>query len=74
MLARIRALLDSELSLAELIGAATVLAAPYLLIGLVWTISHGHALHGLRNAELTVSVLGSIALWPALLLADVCLA
>ena len=73
MLARIRRLLDLELSIAELVGVAVLLAGPYLLAGLGWTIAHAQALHGLRSVELAVSLLGSIALWPALLLADVCL-
>jgi hypothetical protein len=74
MLARISQLLDVELSLTEVVGGGVLLAGPYLLIGLCWTITHAHALDGLRNLELAVSLLGSIALWPALLLADVCLA
>jgi hypothetical protein len=73
MLARIRQLLEFELSIAELVGGAVLLAGPYLLFGLGWTITHAQALHGLRGLELAVSLLGSIALWPALLLANVCL-
>jgi hypothetical protein len=73
MLARIRHLLDVELSFAEVVGGGVLLAGPYLLIGLWWTFAHAHALDGLRNLELAVSLLGSIALWPALLLANVCL-
>jgi hypothetical protein len=74
MLARIRRLMDVELSIAVLVGGGVLLAGPYLLIGLWWTIAHPHVLDGLRNLELAVSLLGSIALWPALVLADVCLA
>jgi uncharacterized membrane protein YiaA len=74
MLARVRQLLEFELSIAELVGGAVLLAVPYLLVGLGWTITHAQALHGLRGLELAVSLLGSIALWPALLLANVCLA
>lgn len=65
--------MDFELSLAELVGFGVLLAAPYLLTGLVWTLTHAHSVDGLRRLELLVSVLGSIALWPALLLANVCL-
>ena len=72
MLARFRRLMDFELSLAELIGVGVFLAGPYLLIGLVWTCTHAHSVDGLRGVELLVSLLGSIALWPALLLAHVC--
>lgn len=64
--------MDFELSLAELIGVGVILAGPYLLIGLVWTCAHAHSVDGLRGVELLVSLLGCIALWPALLLASVC--
>jgi hypothetical protein len=65
--------MDFDLTLAELIGIGAVLAGPYLLIGLVWTCTHAHSVDGLRGIALLVSVTGSIALWPALLLANVCL-
>ena len=72
MLTRFRRWMDFELSLAELIGGGVMLAGPYLLIGLVWTCTHAHSIDGLRGVELLVSVMGSIALWPALLLVQVC--
>lgn len=64
--------MDFDLSIAELIGLGVFLAGPYLLIGLMWTCTHAHSVDGLRGVELLTSVLGSIALWPALLLASVC--
>jgi hypothetical protein len=72
MLTRFRRLMDFELSLAELIGVGVILAGPYLLIGLVWACTHAHSVDGLRGLELLVSVMGSIALWPALLLVHIC--
>ncbi|MDT5352517.1 MAG: hypothetical protein QOJ56_1049 [Mycobacterium sp.] len=72
MLTRFRQLLDVELSIAELIGIGVLLAGPYLLIGLVWSSTHAQSLHGIRGVELLVALLGSIALWPALLVANVC--
>ena len=72
MLTTLRRLMDFELSLAELIGVGVILAGPYLLIGLVWTCTHAHSVDGLRGVELLVAVMGSIALWPALLLVHVC--
>jgi hypothetical protein len=72
MLANVRRLMDVELSVAELLGVGVLLAGPYLLIGLVWFLTHAHTVDGLRGLELLTSVLGSIALWPALLLAGIC--
>ena len=72
MLTTLRRLMDFELSLAELICVGVILAGPYFLIGLVWTCTHAHSVDGLRGVELLVSVMGSMALWPALLLVHVC--
>ena len=71
---RFRQLLDFELSIAELVGVGVLLGGPYLLIGLVWASTHAQSLHGLRGVELLISIVGSIVLWPALLVANVCLA
>jgi hypothetical protein len=50
------------MTIAEWIGTAAILAAPYVLIGVLWSVTHsGH-------------VLRSIALWPALLVSIVCMA
>lgn len=74
MLTRLRQLMDFELSVAELIGVGVLLGGPYLIIGLLWSSTHAQSLHGLHGVELLVSLVGSIVLWPALLVANVCLA
>lgn len=71
MLARFRRLLDFDLSIAELIGVALLLAAPYLIAGGFWTGTHAERLEQLRGVDLLISLLGSIALWPVLVLANV---
>jgi hypothetical protein len=68
---RFRRLLDFELSIAELIGIALLLAAPYLIVGGVWAGTHAERLEQLRGVDLLISLLGSIALWPVLVLANV---
>jgi hypothetical protein len=73
MLTRFRQLMDFELSIAELIGIGLLLGGPYLLAGLVWSITHAAVFRGIGGVNLLVSVLGSIVLWPAMLLANVCL-
>jgi hypothetical protein len=73
MLTRFRELMDCELSIAELIGMGLLLAGPYLIVGLVWSITHAEPFQRIGGVELLISVIGSIALWPALLLANVCL-
>ena len=67
MLTVVRRLLDFEMTVAEWIGTAAMLAAPYLLIGLLWTAIHIDRLDGLA------AIIGSIAAWPAMLVSAVCL-
>jgi hypothetical protein len=74
MLTRLRQLMDFELSIAELIGVGLLLGAPYLVVGLVWSSTHAQSLQGMHGVELLVSLVGSIVLWPALLVVNVCLA
>jgi hypothetical protein len=74
MLTRLRQLMDFELSIAELIGIGLLLGGPYLIVGLLWSSTHAEALHGMHGVELLVSLVGSIVLWPALVVANVCLA
>ena len=73
MLAKLRQILDYRLSIAELIGIGLLLGIPYLAIGLVWSSTHTEHLHDMRGADLVVSFLGSIAAWPVLLVANVCM-
>ncbi len=73
MLTKLRQILDYQLSIAELIGIGLVLGIPYLAIGLVWSATHTEHLHDMRGADLVVSFLGSIAAWPVLLVANVCM-
>ena len=49
------------MTIAEWIGTAAMLAAPYLLVGVFWSMAHNWNL-------------GSIVLWPAQLFSAVCLA
>lgn len=73
MLAKLRWILDYQLSIAELIGIGLLLGIPYLAIGLVWSSTHTEHLNDMRGADLVVSFLGSIAAWPVLLVANVCM-
>jgi hypothetical protein len=61
MLGALRRILSFEMTIAEWIGTAAMLAVPYLVIGVVWSLTH--------NANL-----GSIVWWPAQLVSAVCLA
>lgn len=73
MLAKFRRLMDFEFSIAELLGIGLLLGGPYLIVGGIWTSTHTEALRGIGGGQLLISVVGSIVMWPALLLASFCL-
>ncbi len=70
---KVRQLLSYEFTVAELIGLAIMLAAPYLVIGTIWSLTHTSHLSELTGLDLVVSFLGSIVSWPVLLFSDVCM-
>ncbi|WP_428844394.1 hypothetical protein [Mycolicibacter sinensis] len=66
-------LLSYRMSVGELIGLGLILGTPYLIIGLLWSLTHTAHLHEMQGVDLVVSFLGSIVSWPVLLVADVCM-
>lgn len=70
----LRRVLGFEMTIAEWIGTAILAAIPYLVIGVVWWLTHTDQLGGLTGLDRTPSVLGSIVSWPVLLFSDVCTA
>ncbi|HZU45891.1 MAG TPA: hypothetical protein VFA16_01335 [Mycobacterium sp.] len=73
MLEKARRVLGFQLTIAELIGIALILGAPYLLIGTIWSTTHTEHLRHMHGIDLVVSFLGSIVSWPVLLFANVCM-
>ncbi|MHC9297478.1 hypothetical protein ACRCUN_33895 [Mycobacterium sp. LTG2003] len=71
---RVQQFLNYRLTIAELISMGVLLGIPYLIIGGVWSATHTEHLYGMSGTDLAVSFLGSIASWPVLLFADVCMA
>lgn len=71
MLTAVRKVLAFEMTIAEWIGTAAMLAAPYVLIGMVWTAVAGDHLGWQGHARM-LSILGSIVSWPVLLVSAVC--
>lgn len=66
-------LISYRMSIGELIGLGLILGTPYLIIGLIWSLTHTAHLHEMQGVDLVVSFLGSIVSWPVLLFADVCM-
>lgn len=73
MLTAVRKILGFQMTIAEWIGTAIILAVPYLLVGLAWSLTHTGHLAGLPRAEAVVSFLGAIVSWPVLLFTNVCM-
>ena len=61
MLGTLRRILSFEMTIAEWIGTAAMLALPYLVVGVLWSLTHTWSL-------------ASILFWPALVASTVCLA
>ena len=66
-LAVMRKILSFEMTVAEWIGTAVLLAIPYLAVGVVWASLSTDHLNGTAWADRIVPILGTIASWPALL-------
>ena len=73
MLAKLRRLLDFQLSIAELTGIGLLVGTPYLTVGVVWLSTHTEPLQRMGNVDLLISMVGSIVLWPVLLVTHACL-
>lgn len=73
MLAVLRRILAFEMTIAEWIGTALMLAVPYLLAGVVWSVMHTEQLSHSHGVHRVVSVLGSVALWPLLIVTNICM-
>lgn len=73
MLDTVRRLLGYRVSVGQLIVVALLLGTPYLIVGTIWSSIHTDHLTRMSGTDLIVSFLGSIASWPALLVADVCM-
>ena len=61
MLSSLRRVLSFEMTIAEWIGTALMLAVPYLVIGVVWALTHAGDVR-------------AIVWWPVMLVSTVCLA
>lgn len=73
MLTAVRKILGFQMTIAEWIGTAIILAVPYLAVGLLWSSTHNDHLAGMDRVDAVVSFLGSIVSWPVLLFGNVCM-
>ncbi|MGV0810331.1 hypothetical protein ABQF34_00065 [Mycolicibacterium boenickei] len=69
----IKRLLDYRLSIRQLVYLAIVVGGPYLVIGMVWALTHSDHIVGLTGPDKLFSLLGEIVAWPVLIIANVSL-
>jgi hypothetical protein len=74
VLATLRKFLATKMTIAEWIGTAVLAAIPYLVIGMLWTLTHIDHLNGLGRVNQVASLVVSVISWPVLLFTDVCVA
>jgi hypothetical protein len=60
------------MTIAEWIGTALLLAVPYLVVGIVWTVVTGVHLRA-PGGDRIVSTIASVLSWPALAISSVCM-
>jgi hypothetical protein len=72
MLATLRKLLSSQMTIAEWIGTGLLLSLPYVALGIVWSVANASRFEGLHGVELVLAVVGAVLAWPVLLLPNMC--
>jgi len=60
-----------EMKVSEFIGTLIILAIPYGIIGVIWSVTHTSHLRDMHGIDVIVSFLGSIVCWPVLIFANV---
>ncbi|MDA4107126.1 hypothetical protein [Mycolicibacterium holsaticum] len=75
VLTAVRKILGFEMTIAEWIGTAIILAVPYLVVGAVWTAFHLDYVNAINTNGVNrlMALLGSVAAWPVLLFSTVCM-
>lgn len=71
MVSAVKKLLSFEMTIAEWIGTGLILAAPYVVVGVGWTVLRLDRLDAGGPTWLLQAV-GSVAFWPALAFSAVC--
>ncbi|PRC42632.1 hypothetical protein C6A85_000000109480 [Mycobacterium sp. ITM-2017-0098] len=73
MLSMAQRVASYEMTLAEWIGAAILLWAPYGVIGVLLAVFKPDHMAHVDGLQKVVAFVGSVAFWPVLLITDVCM-
>ncbi|PQP51169.1 hypothetical protein NWT09_01310 [Mycolicibacterium sp. jd] len=72
MLSVVRRILGYEMTIAEWVGTALLLGAPYGVLGIVVAVLQPDHFANADGLPRVVAFVGSVAFWPVLLVTDVC--
>jgi len=72
MLATLRKLLSSQMTIAEWIGTGFLLSLPHIALGVIWVVANAGRFDGFHGVERALAVVGAVLAWPVLLLPNVC--
>ncbi|KIU16495.1 hypothetical protein [Mycolicibacterium llatzerense] len=62
-----------EMTIAEWLGSAVMLAAPYLVLGVLWAVTHTGAFEAAHGLDRVLVFVRTVVFWPMLLLTSMCL-
>jgi len=62
-----------EMTIAEWLVTAAMLAAPYLVLGVLWAVTHTGAFEAAHGPERVLVFARTVVFWPMLLLTNMCL-
>lgn len=65
--------LDVQVSIRAMLMLAFGVAVPYLIVGVVWVITHADHLGELQGLDQVFSFIGEIVAWPPLVISDITL-
>ena len=70
---RTAGVLGFEMTIAEWLGTAAMLVTPYLVLGLLWAMTHTTAFAAAHGADRVFVFVRTVVFWPMLLLTSMCL-
>ena len=70
---RVAGVLAFEMTIAEWLGTAAMLAAPYLVLGVLWAVTHTGTFEAAHGVDRVFVFVRTVVFWPMLLLTSMCL-
>lgn len=62
-----------EMTIAEWLGTAAMLVAPYLVLGVLWALTHTGTFAAAHGVDRALVFVRTVVFWPMLLLTSMCL-